>query len=207
MRLPLAIFLIINLVLLGVCLAIISSTYAAHIRGDNFRLETNYLYVDFPKNWYVAPWENKSITGTISSILLVPPDYRGSMFFMVYDEKASKVYLKENNVTDAASLTIVEVKRLHNWILDKNISAPLHFIENGTRTLFGREAAYSTFMVEGGYINEEGQPQNWTWTFMSIIDGIIYQVAYHGVGEDYELAYENFQLILNQTKINHGEGD
>jgi len=205
MRLPLAVFIIIIPVLWGVGFAIFYSAFTTHAHGDYFRLETNHLDLDFPRNWYAVPWEEKNSSGDRYGVLLAPTDIRASMFMVIYDENAARLYLEQNNVTDAFSATIFELKRLHNWALQKNENATLSFIENETISLFGHTGNCSTLIMEGGFVDDQGKFYNWTWTFMSFIDGKIFQIAYHGVEGDYDLAYRNFQFILNSTKIKLGE--
>jgi len=201
MRLPIAIFIILILVLLGASSVIFYTIFTTHVHGDYFRLETTYLDVDFPKNWVAYPWEEKNSTGDKYGVMLGSPTLRASMFIVVYDEMATKTYLRQNNLTDAFSATVFESKRLYNWTLQENVNATLCFVENGTVLMSGYVGNFSTLIIKGGYVDDDGTPYNWTWTFMSFVGSRVFQVAYHGVGEDYYQSVDSFRFVLNSTRI------
>jgi len=159
------------------------------------------LDVDFPKNWFAVPCEEKNSGGDRYGLLLAPPRLRASMFITIYDENASKTYLMKNNLTDAFTINMFEMERLYNWTLQKSENATLYLIDNGTRIISGYAMHFVTFTIRDGYIDDKGETYNWTWTFMSFVDSRIFQIAYHGIGEDYDSAYENFQFVLNSTRI------
>jgi len=204
MRLPLSLFIILILVSCAASYVVFYSAAAAHLRGDYFRLETKYLDIDFPRNWVAMSWEEKNSSGTKYGILLAPSNLRAAMLITVYDEDATKAYLEQYHVTDPSSVTVFELKRLYNWTLEKSGNATLQFVENGTIPLFGYMAKYSTAIIREGFVDDRGARYNWTWTFMSAMDGKIFQAAYHGVGEDYNLTANSFQSILNATRAKAG---
>lgn len=205
MRLPLAIFIILILVSCAASSAILYSAFTAHVHGDYFRLETERLDVVFPRNWYAVPWEEKNSSGQRWGMLLAPGDLRASMFITIFDENAARTYLEQNDLSDgdAFSAAISEARRLHNWTLQQNVNATLRFIENGTISVSGYAASFSRIIIEGGFV-DQGQYYNWTWTLMSFVDREVFQVAYHGVEDDYDRAHESFQFILNSTRIRIG---
>ena len=201
MRLPLAVFILAILVLSVASFAVFNSVFAAHVEGDHFKLETRYVDIDFPRNWYAFPWEDKNISGTKYGILLAPTELRASMFILVYDKDATKAYVEQNGILDASSLVVFELERLFNWTLEKSENATLHFLKNGTVDVSGYTLTYSTVMMEKGYVDDQGKNYNWTWTFMSYVSDKILQITYHGVEEDYGKALNSFQVILNSTKV------
>jgi len=201
MRLPLALFIVTILVLAGASYVSFYSAFAAHVRGDYLRLETKYLDIDFPRNWFAMSWDQQNSSGARYGVFLAPPNLRAAMIITIYDENAAKTYLRQNNVSDSSSATIFELKRLYNWTLEKNANATLHFIENGTMPLFGYSADFSTFVLRDGFVDDQGTRYNWTWTFMTSMNTDIFQVAYHGVEEDYNLTLSSFKSLLNSTRL------
>ena len=203
MCLPLALFIVVILVLCTASSIIFYSAFAAHVHGDLFRLETDYLNLDFPKSWGAIPWEEKNSSGDRYGVLIAPLDLQAGMYIEICDERAAQTYLEHNNVTDSFSATAIEVERLYNWTLQKNMNATLHFVENGTMRVSDCTVSFSTFVIKGGFVDDRGDAANLTCTFMSFVGREILQISYHGVGEDYDLAYGSFRSILNSTKLNH----
>ena len=199
--LPLIIFIILTLTSCLAGFAIFYNTLITHDRGKYFNLETSHLYVEFPKNWFVFRWEEKNITGNKYGLVLAPLNLRVLMLITIYDENATKTYLTQNNVSDAFSVNMFEIEKLYNLTMKRSSNVRLRFIENGTRIVSGYNMTYSTFIIINGYVDEEGDTHDWTWMFMSSVNDKIVQIAYHGIEMDYDLAYEEFQYILNSTKI------
>lgn len=201
MRLPLALFAVLVLASLGASSAIFYYVFAAHSHGDDLRLETDHLDVIYPKNWLVSFGDEENFSGTIHVVGIFPTDLRASLIIRIFDEDATKGYMKQREIDDAFSANLVELKDVYDWILERNENATLSFVENGTVTVFNHIADFSTSII-GGYIDNWGNYyNNCTFTFMSFIDDRkITQIVYLGVEKDYEMVCDLFKELLD-TKI------
>jgi len=179
---------------------IIYSALNTHARGDYFKLETEYVELDFPRNWVAMTWKDLNRSGNRYGLILTPMDLRASIFLMIYDENATKVYLKQNNIYDAFSSITFEVERIYNWSLEKNRDAKLDFVKNGTLNVSNHQANFTMFTIEGGYVDENQQRYNWTWMYISWIDDKLWQIALQGEEADWNKAYDNFNYLLNSTE-------
>jgi len=199
-RIPIAIFLMAILSLGIISYVIIYSALKTHARGDYFELETEYVELDFPRNWVAMTWKDLNRSGNRYGLILTPMDLRASVFLMMYDENATKVYLKQNSIYDAFSSITFEVERIYNWSLEKNKDARLDFVKNGTLNVSNHQANFTMFTIEGGYIDENQQRYNWTWMYISWIDDKLWQIALQGEEADWNKAYDNFNYLLNSTE-------
>ena len=174
-----------------------SKTYA---RGDYYVLETKYVEVDFPRNWIATTWEDANSSGNRYGVVFSPTDLRVSVFLIVYDENATKMYLEQNNIHDAVSSIAFEVERIYNWTMQKNEDANLIFVKNGTLDVSGHEAEFTMFTIEGGYVDEKQQHYNWTWIYISWMDSKVWQMAFQGEEGDWNQAFDTFSYVLNSAR-------
>ncbi len=208
-RLPFLIFIIIILVSSIIGYAIINSSIATHtsvLRGDYFRLKTDYLEVDFPKSWYSGKAENINQTfGNRYIVYLAPIYLRAVVFFRIYDEKATQSFSYEHNITNMFSINSFEINQLFNSALAENINATLSIIENSTITVSTHEASYVVVDIKNG-LKDNDVYYNLTGIFISLIKQgnngkIIKQIIFYGEENDWNQTRDTFMIILNSIKI------
>lgn len=201
MRLPLALFVLLILALCVASSAIFYSVLATHAQGDYLRIETDHLEMDFPKNGFVSYGDQENFSGIIHVAAVYPSDIRASMIIRIFDENAAEGYLMEERIDDGFSANLVELRRLYDWVLQRNENATLSFIENGTMRLFEYNADFTTILI-GGYVDNLGNYyDNCTWKFTSFISSRkAIQVFYFGIDKDYEITYDLFQEMID-TRI------
>lgn len=201
MRLPLALFVILIVALCAISISIFWSVFAAHANGDYFRIETDHLDIDFPRNWIVSFGDQENFTGTIHVAGIFPPNIRASMIIRIFDENATRGYREQKGIDDASTANLAELRDVYNWILQRNENATLSFVENGTMRVFNYAASFSTSII-GGYVDRWGNYyNNCTFTFISSVESErAIQIVYLGVEKDYEIVRNTFQDLLD-TKI------
>ena len=201
MRVPLALFILLILALCGASGAIFYYVFTNHAQGDYLRIETDHLEIDFPKNGYVSSGDQENFSGTIHVAAVYPSDIRASMIIRIFDENAAQGYQREERVDDGSSANLVELRRLYDWVLQKNENATLSYIENGTVRLFEYNADF-TIVVIGGYVDNLGNYyDNCTWKFTSFVSSRrVIQMFYFGIEKDYEITHDLFQEMID-TRI------
>ncbi len=205
LRLPLAIFILIILILNMASAAIFYSVFTAHVYGEYFNMETSHFSLYFPRNWIAASGRYELDYGTRNIVWIAPIDKLAFITLAIMDKKSTESYMEKNNLTDAYSIMKYEIGRIYDSILKRNKNATLRFIGNGTIKAAGYSLNYISFIIINGYIDNEGKHYNWTWMFMtSIINGELLQIIYHAIGDDYKPTYPIFQSILNRTKVKWG---
>jgi hypothetical protein len=196
------------LLILASCLAgyaIIYSILTSHlVRGEYLRLENKFFELEFPKSWFAVKWESINETsGNIYSAFFAhpDPDLEAVIIFRVFDEKATRTYMRENGLKDAFSAVIFEVKRFYDWTLQSSANATLHFEKNGTVIVSSCEADYALFSIKNG-LRKEDVFLNATGIFVSwISQQRIIQVMFYGEENDWKQTYDSFTDILNSIKV------
>ena len=198
MRVPLALFILLILALCGASGAIFCYVFTNHAQGDYLRIETDHLEIDFPKNGFVSYGDQENFSGTIHVAAVYPSDIRASMIIRIFDENAAQGYQREERVDDGSSANLVELRRLYDWVLQKNENATLSYIENGTVRLFEYNADF-TIVVIGGYVDNLGNYyDNCTWKFTSFVSSRrAIQMFYFGIEKDYEITRDLFQEMID----------
>ena len=201
-RPPVIIFLVSVLVSCLVGYAIIYSTLAAHLHGDNIRLENEYLEIEFPRNWLGVTWElGNDTSGKGFNAYFAPTDVVALTLVRAYDDKATQIYMNEGNLADTFSIVIFEANRLYNWSLDTNENATMSFIENGTMFVSNCRADFTRFIIQDG-LEQDNALYNLTCVFLSCIEQQrLFQVAFWGEEEDWTQTYGTFEVILDSIKI------
>ncbi|MFB0503804.1 MAG: hypothetical protein ACETWE_08225 [Candidatus Bathyarchaeia archaeon] len=202
MRLPLTLFMLLILALCGAGGVIFYSVFAAHAQGDYLRVETDHLEIEFPRNGFVSFGDQENFSGTIHVAAVYPSDIRASMIIRIFDEDAAEGYLMQERIDDGSSANLVELRRLYNWVLQRNENATLSFIENGTMELFDYNADFTIILI-GGYVDNLGNYySNCTWKFTSFIvtsftgSRKVIQVFYFGIEKDYEATDDLFEDMI-----------
>jgi len=163
------------------------------------RLDTKYAEVYFPRSWIAYGWETKNFSGNQYVVMVAPPAILARMFIVIYDEASAGGYLSKYNLTDAPSIVAHELR-----MFQENANATLQIVQSGTVPLFGYTASYSVFELTG-VLDREGNSHNLTGTFMSFMGRGIIEVAHYGSKEEYYQVAQDFESILNLTKIKEGE--
>jgi hypothetical protein len=201
MRVPLALFVFLILALCVATSAIFYNVFTNHAQGDYLRIETDHLEIDFPKNGYVSSGDQENFSGTIHVAAVYPSDIRASMIIRIFDENAAQGYQREERVDDGSSANLVELRRLYDWVLQRNENATLSFIENGTMRLFEYNADFTTILISGYVDNLGNYYDNCTWKFTSSVSSRrVIQMFYFGIEKDYEITRDLFQEMID-TRI------
>lgn len=181
LRLPLAIFLISVIMLVGIGYAIIYSTLKDNLSedGESIIVETETFQFRFPRNWYAYPiWENESIC----TINLVNAELDSILGMMCYkSQEYTRALLKEHNLNDNLSISLFEINRFYNYLREKGKSEniTLYIVENGTITVSGHNAAYAIFFIKNAF-ESRGTYYNFTGIFISLAtNGNLFEVVFY----------------------------
>jgi hypothetical protein len=206
MRLPVIIFLVLISSSFIVGIVVVNYGIANHLADkDHFRLETSYLTVDFPRNWFSVKWEIKNATyGNIFTAIFSPPYSPVVTVFRVLDELATDAYYQENGFnqfTDMETIVIREHNRLYEWSLLNGQNISRAFIENGTITVSNCIGRYSIMTIENGLV-EEDFTYNLTSTFISCKkNSKIFQITFYGEENNWEQNNEIFMDMIETTLV------
>jgi len=113
--------------------------------------------------------------------------------------------MRRYNLTDATSIIKFGINETYNSVSLTNDKVTLHFIDNGTLNVSGRNFQFITVTMQNGFIDASGTSYNATWTFMAYVDRRVYQVIFFDVEPQYAEVHENVLRILNSTKIKFHE--
>jgi hypothetical protein len=206
LRLPLAIFILSILASYIVSYTIFYSALSSHaspIRDNYLQIKNNYLEIDFPKFLYAVENETGNVgSGNIYTLTFYTVDSHAIMVFRFYDEKATQSFMSENNLSDAFSIVVSQVKKIYDWTRENNVNASLFFVENGTRKVSSLDTNYSIIIVEDGFKDENGALSNIAGIFISgISQQRIFVIMFYGQEDDWKQSslQEIFQNILNST--------
>ncbi|RLI37039.1 hypothetical protein DRO55_02220 [Candidatus Bathyarchaeota archaeon] len=218
MKLPVAIFVLILAALLGVSCILVEYISMKYSKGNYFRLETRFVDLEFPRNWIAVTGKKENSSGVIISVACVSSGQDAGVFFIVYDENMTRIYLEKvrnwaslrgYRVNDTSAAILFEAERLFNYhknrtkVNDGNVT--LLLLDNGMIKVSNYEANYLTIMIMGLRIERGGGSEicNGTWRFISwIYDKKLSFVVLYGIGEYWNQPeiWEIFNHILNSTR-------
>ncbi|GEM_PF-1457126 len=218
MKLPVAIFVLILAALLGVSCILVEYISMKYSQGNYFRLETRFVDLEFPRNWIATAGKRENSSGVIISAACMSSDQDVGVFFAVYDENITRIYLERvrswanlrgYKVNDTSAVILFEAERLFNYyknrtgVNDGNVT--LLLLDNGTIKISNYEADYLTIVIMGLRIERGGRSEicNGTWRFISwIYDEKLSLVALYGMGNRWSQPqiWEIFNYVLNSTR-------
>jgi len=185
---------------------IIYSTVEANRRGDYLRLENEVLRVDLPISWFTILWEdiNETTNERIYYVITFPHDRFSVISIQVFDEKATKQFLNEDDRIDLPSISFLQTQRFfYEWASKKGENASIISVENGTLYVeaSGEKASYTRIHIKDGY-KADGSLYNVTVLVVSYMrNNNLVQISFWGKQEDYEKNLEVFEWVLNNTLV------
>jgi len=199
---PVIIFIALLIGCVLTSFGVLQYTLSTHVKGDYILLENNCLTLEFPKDWFAFSWIDRNVeAGKIYGVLFASPRLFSAMTFRIYDQAVTQRYMQENNLTDVPSIVLFETLKMYNESLKNNENATLVFLENGTITVSGHTALYSSFLIRDGFKQDE-EWYNLTCTFISYMsDQKLVQIAFWGKEDDWRQTRDIFDAVLNSTKV------
>lgn len=210
LRLPLAVFLISVIMLVGVGYIIIYSTLRDNLSedGESIIVKTEIFQFKFPRNWYAYPlWENESIC----VINLVNAESDSILGIIYYKrQEYTRNLIKEHNLNDDLSISLFEVNRFYNYLRERRGSEniTLYIVGNGTIPVSGYNAAYIIFFIENAF-ESGGTYYNLTGIFISLtINENLFEVVFYTWKDQiWNERYDTFKTrVLSSLVIRHGSG-
>jgi hypothetical protein len=191
--------------ILGSCAVSFGVAYyslSTHLRGDYLWIDNSYAELGFPKNWRAMAWvDSDPDIGESFNAQVALPNVFSAMILMIYDEKATRTYMDEYNLTDIDSLLSFAAQSLYEWALENNANATLVSAENGTITVSSEKADYLTILIKDGY-SSDGSFQNLTCTFISYMsEQRLIQIIFWGSEQACLETRSTFEAILNTVRV------
>ncbi len=204
-RVPIVIFLFAIILSQVLGLAIIYSTVEAHRKGEYLHLENEVLEVNFPLNWFIFFWEEKNETtsGKTFRMVMFGSNVFSVIAIQILDEKATRQFIIENNLSDISLASSLEAQRFYQMIRKENENASITSEENGTLNVGVSKdpASYTNILIENGY-KIGGSFLNVSYTVISYVKGDnLVEIIFWGKKEDCEKTSKIFEEILSTAVV------
>ena len=201
-RPPVVIFLVL---VLASCLAgygVVYYAFTTHQSVDRegyLRLETEYLVIEFPKDWIAAEVSHENESGSIHGVQVVSSF--ASLYLGIHDREYTEFLMGKFNLADAFSTIIYMVNDTYGSILKRNENATLHFIENKTVRVLDLQADYTRVEIRD-VPDSDNVLQDVTFILMAGLDQRkLTYIGFYALDENWEESYENFQIMLDSIEI------
>lgn len=208
LRLPLTIFLISVITMVGVGYATIYSTLRDNLSedGESIIVKTESFQFKFPRNWYAYPiWENESVC----AINLVSAESDSILGIIYYKrQEYVRTLLKEHGLTDDLSIVLFEINRFYNYLREKSENTTLYIARNGTISVSGYNAAYAIFFIENAF-ESRGTYYNLTGIFISLtVNGKLFEVVFYTWKDQiWNERYDTFKTRLLSSLVMKHESE